>query len=526
MSLWPVFVTIYGLALLGVSLYGLNHAALCVMFWRHRRRQRPLALCGSGIEPTVTIQLPLYNEWYVAERVIRSACEVDYPAQLLEIQVLDDSTDDTLDVTRRLVAEYQARGVSIVHLHRSDRRGFKSGALAHGLARAQGELIAIFDADFIVPRDFLRRVIPHFADPSVGIVQTRWAHLNGTDSELTRAMALALDGHFVVEQSARCWAGWFLNFNGTGGVLRADAIREVGGWQDDTLTEDLDLSYRMQLAGWRAVYRRDVACGSEIPVDIHSLKTQQFRWTKGAQETAHKILPALWRSKHTLGVKCEGTLHLLSSCAYPLITVLALLGPVAVVASATHHVQVIQPIAWLNWLSIFGSLGCYVTATHDLGGAWRSRILRFPMLLVFSIGMSVHNTRAALEAMVGKRSPFERTPKYRTNKNGEQSSRVRYRSRASWSTAAEFLLGACATASVILAVHFRQYGAVPFRDAVRDRVRGGRHVFRATNAECVAQGAGGGRGRIRPAGPGFPLAGDAGGRRGIGRVGHGSLRTR
>jgi cellulose synthase/poly-beta-1,6-N-acetylglucosamine synthase-like glycosyltransferase len=293
MSIWPAIAGIYSLALLGVSVYGLNQAVLCVIFWYHRSRQRavdagPLA----DFAPVVTIQLPLYNELYVAEGVIRSACEVDYPRHLLDIQVLDDSTDATLALTQRLVAEYRARGVSIEYVHRADRSGFKSGALANGLARARGELIAVFDADFVVPRDFLRRIVPQFADPSVGIVQSRWTYSNDTFSEVTRAMALALDSHFVVEQSARYWAGLFLNFSGTGGVLRARAIADAGGWQDDTLTEDFDLSYRMQLAGWRVLFRRDVACESEIPMDIASLKAQQIPMDQGDPTDGAKGAPA------------------------------------------------------------------------------------------------------------------------------------------------------------------------------------------------------------------------------------------
>jgi cellulose synthase/poly-beta-1,6-N-acetylglucosamine synthase-like glycosyltransferase len=463
MSVWPVVMAVYGMALLGLSFYGLNHAALSVIFWYHRRRSRAVAPRGTDTDPVVTIQLPLYNELYVAERVIRSACEIDYPAHLLEIQVLDDSTDETLELSRSLVDEYQARGVSIVHLHRQNRQGFKAGALAQGLARARGEFIAVFDADFVIPRDFLRRVLGHFSDPAVGIVQTRWAYFNDTCSELTRAMSLALDGHFVVEQSARCWAGWFLNFNGTAGVLRVTAIAAAGGWQDDTITEDLDLSYRAQLAGWRAVYVGDVACGSELPADIHSIKTQQFRWTKGAQETARKILPALWRSPQPLSVKCQGTVHLLSGLSFPLLTIVTLLSPFALVAAALHQVHLLQPIAWLNWLAIGGSFSCYYTSARDVGGSWRSRIVRFPLFLMLSIGMSVHNTWAALEGLFGKKSPFERTPKYRAAGRAVRRETGRYQSRASWTVIGEFALAAVAASSAIIALHFGQYGAVPFQ---------------------------------------------------------------
>jgi glycosyltransferase involved in cell wall biosynthesis len=462
-NLWWVIAGTYNLALLGASIYGLNQAILCLIFWYHRRRPvtdaRP-----TDYEPTVTIQLPLYNERYVAEDVIRSACEVEYPKHLLDIQVLDDSTDETLAHTRRLVAEYQARGVSIEHIHREDRRGFKSGALAHGLARARGELIAVFDADFVVPPDFLRRTVPELADPSVGIVQTRWAFRNVGRSELTRAMALALDGLFVVEYSARYWAGWFLHFNGTAGVLRAQAVREAGGWEDDTLTEDLDLSFRMQLAGWRIIYRPDVACESEIPSDIGSLRTQQFRWAKGVQQTAQKILPRLWRSNQPLGVKCEGTVHLLGSLSFPLLVVLTLLGPWMVLVTAAHHqAVVVEPIMWLNSLAVAGSWCCIALGAGELRGDRRSRMLRFPILLVLSIGMSAHCGRATLEAVLGKQSPFERTPKYGMNGRRARQAGTHDRSRVSWSVVTELVLAGVAATSVMLGLALGNYAPIPFQ---------------------------------------------------------------
>jgi cellulose synthase/poly-beta-1,6-N-acetylglucosamine synthase-like glycosyltransferase len=460
MSLWLAVVVVYGLALFGLSLYSLNHAALALVFWR--RCHRPRIDLPVAPDPVVTIQLPLFNELYVAERVIRSACEVDYPRHLLEIQVLDDSTDETLELTRRLVRDAQARGVPIVHLHRDNRKGFKSGALGYGFERARGEFIAVFDADFVIPRDFLRRTLPQFADPKIGIVQTRWAYFNDNLSELTRATALALDGHFVVEQSARCWAGWFLNFNGTAGILRKQAIADAGGWQDDTITEDLDLSYRAQLEGWGVKYLPDVVCPSEIPSDMHSLKAQQFRWTKGAQETARKILPRLWRAPVPTALKWEGTLHLLSGLAYPLLIVLTLLSPLVIVAAGSHHLKIIWPISLYYLLAFSGTFFCYYTAARVLGGPWLQRIARFPLFLALSIGMSVHNGRAALEGLIGKRSPFERTPKYRVTSQGRSSEGGRYRSRASWSVAGEFVLSACSFVAVALAIHLRQFGALPF----------------------------------------------------------------
>ncbi len=460
MSVWLAIVVVYCVALFGLSLYGLNQAALTLMFWARRPRARPpLPPLRDAV---VTIQLPLYNELYVAERVIRSACEIDYPHHLLEIQVLDDSTDETLELTRRLVREYQGVGVPIAHIHRDDRRGFKSGALANGFERSRGEFMAIFDADFIVPSDFLHRTLPQFADPGVGIVQTRWTYFNETFSELTRAARLALDGHFVVEQSARCWSGLYMNFNGTGGVLRRQTITDAGGWQDDTITEDLDLSYRAQLAGWRAVYLPDVVCPSEIPSDIHSLKAQQFRWTKGQQETARKILPRLWRAPVRTGIKVEGTLHLMSSLGYPLLLLLTLLTPFVMVAGVEHGLPILWPISIYSNVGFLGTFLCYGTSAHAVGGAWRRRLARYPFFLAMCIGMSVHNARAAVEGLLGKRSPFERTPKYRSSSQGVVRGGGRYRSRASWSMLFEWVLFGWSIMTFWLAVSLHQYGALPF----------------------------------------------------------------
>jgi cellulose synthase/poly-beta-1,6-N-acetylglucosamine synthase-like glycosyltransferase len=459
MSRWLAVQVAYGVVVFLLSLYSLNHGILAGIFWWLRRRHPDVTPASRDV--TVTVQLPIYNEIYVAERVIRSACAVDYPAHLLEIQVLDDSTDETLELTRRLVREYRAAGVPIVHLHRDDRTGYKAGALANGLAHATGDFVAIFDADFVVPSDFLRRTLPHFGDPDVGIVQTRWSYFNETSSELTRATSLALDGHFVVEQSARCWAGWFLNFNGTAGVLRRQAIVDAGGWQDDTITEDLDLSYRVQLAGWRAMFLPHVACQSEIPDDVHSLKVQQFRWTKGPLETARKNLPHLWRSDRPLVVKWQGTMHLLGAFAYPLLVALTLLTPAMVLAAGRHTMHMIWPISLYFLCASLGTFFCYASAASWLGGPWWRRIARYPLFLAISVGISAHNTVAAIEAIFGKRSPFERTPKYQVTAGATSTSR-RYRSRVSWSLAFDVLLTLCTATALGLAIRLRQYGMLPF----------------------------------------------------------------
>ncbi|HRI31935.1 MAG TPA: glycosyltransferase family 2 protein, partial [Candidatus Kapabacteria bacterium] len=276
--------------------------------------------------PVVTVQLPMYNEVYVVERLVSAVCDIRYPKDKLEIQVLDDSTDETVEVTRRLVEEYAAQGFDIKHIHRIDRTGYKAGALKHGLAMARGEFVAIFDADFVPKPDFLEMTVPHFQNDNVGMVQTRWEHLNEDYSFLTRAQALALDGHFVIEQQVRNKAGFFINFNGTAGIWRKKTIEDAGNWHSDTLAEDLDLSYRAQLKGWKFVFLNDVTSPAELPADINALKTQQFRWTKGAVETAKKLLPAVWKSDMPFKVKMECTVHLTSNIVFPFIIMVAMLN--------------------------------------------------------------------------------------------------------------------------------------------------------------------------------------------------------
>ncbi|HEX9880338.1 MAG TPA: cellulose synthase family protein, partial [Candidatus Binatia bacterium] len=295
---------LYVLCLAGLFLYGTNCYLMLFLFSRHRLdglREYRAALRRFRRSPwvkeppTVTVQLPIYNERYVIQRLLEAVCSLDYPRDRLEIQVLDDSTDDTADIVRRLVAHYQKQGLSVVHIRRGTRQGFKAGALKEGLERARGEFIAIFDADFVPSPDFLRKTIPYFCDPRAGMVQARWGHTNADYSLLTRAQSVGIDGHFSIEQGARAWSGLFLNFNGTAGVWRSQAIRDAGGWQADTLTEDMDLSYRAQLAGWRLKYVMHVSCPAELPVQVGAFKSQQFRWAKGSMQTARKILPALLR---------------------------------------------------------------------------------------------------------------------------------------------------------------------------------------------------------------------------------------
>jgi cellulose synthase/poly-beta-1,6-N-acetylglucosamine synthase-like glycosyltransferase len=339
---------------------------------------------------------------------------MEYPKDKLEIQLLDDSTDETVEVSRRLVAEWASRGFDIKHIHRIDRSGFKAGALKSGLEKAKGEFVAIFDADFVPKKDFLMKTIPHFHNDGVGMVQTRWEHLNEDYSYLTRAQALALDGHFVIEQQVRNKAGFFINFNGTAGIWRKSCIEDAGNWHADTLAEDLDLSYRAQLRGWKFVFLNDVTSPAELPADINGLKTQQFRWTKGAVETAKKLLPLVWKSKIPLKIKLECTVHLTSNIVFPFILLTAFLNvPLVVIKNTVEGYDSIFTMMGIFVLASISTFMFYMYAQRAIHLDWRRRLMLFPVFMAGSMGFAVNNTKAVFEALTGKKSAFLRTPKYK-----------------------------------------------------------------------------------------------------------------
>ncbi len=415
--------------------------------------------------PVVTVQLPLYNERYVVERLIRAVCELDYPADRLEIQVLDDSTDDTTDKARRLVAQMRAQGHDIVLIHRDDRTGYKAGALEAGLERARGEFVAVFDADFVPRPSFLRETIDHFTDPGVGMVQARWEHINRDFSLLTRAQAILLDGHFVLEHTARNRSGRFFNFNGTAGIWRVDAISDAGGWQHDTLTEDLDLSYRAQLNGWQFVFLRDVTAPSEIPVEMNAFRSQQHRWAKGSIQTAMKLLPRILKSDLPFEIKYEAFHHLTSNFAYLLMVLLALLMPLATI------IRIHQ--GWYE--ALFLDLPIFIGATfsvcyfywvsqREIGrNAWE--ILRLiPAVLGLGIGVSVNNAKAVIEALIGHQSPFVRTPKYAIQAVGESWNTKLYIKKSVVLPMIEFALGAWFTYGIVFVIvsEHHSFFSVPF----------------------------------------------------------------
>lgn len=467
-------LAIYFIALIILMVFG-AHGFVMVYYYRKHRGLKGLRLKPLARHPRVTVQLPVYNELYVVERLIRAACRIDYPRECLEIQVLDDSTDETAAITRRLVEEYRAQGFDIHWRHRTRRQGFKAGALQEGLEAATGEFIAIFDADFVPPRDFLTRTLPCFDHPRTGMVQTRWGHLNADYSLLTRLQAIGLDGHFVVEQAARNGAGFFINFNGTAGIWRKTCILDAGGWSDDTLTEDLDLSYRAQMRGWQFKFLHDPVCPSELPSEIGALRSQQFRWTKGAIETAKKILPRLWRERLPWRVKLQGVVHLTNNLVFPFIFLVGLLHPALVYiknAGAAEHAFYFA-VSTAFMAAFWGSFLMYLTSQKELYPDWRRRIMYFPLFMAGSMGLAFSNTRAIIQGLCNRRSEFMRTPKYRIESRRDHFRGKKYfeaQQRAcgrgfKWSHAGlgELGLALYSFGGILLSCYYAELAAIPFQ---------------------------------------------------------------
>jgi cellulose synthase/poly-beta-1,6-N-acetylglucosamine synthase-like glycosyltransferase len=450
-----------------LAFFGIHRFVLAMLYLR-TRRCRPERPADPVEWPVVTVQLPLYNEMYVAERLIGAVCGLDYPREKLEIQVLDDSTDETCEIVARAVAEARARGIDIQHLHRRDRAGFKAGALAAGLQKARGELIAVFDADFVPRPDFLRNSVPWFADPSLGLVQGRWAHINRSYSLLTRVEAILLDGHFMIEHSARNRTGCFFNFNGTAGVWRREAIEASGGWEHDTLTEDLDLSYRAQLEGWRFLYLPDLAVPSELPVDINGFKSQQHRWAKGSVQTGRKLLGRVLRSPLPGRVKLEAFVHLTNNLSYPLMVLLALLIFPAMVLRKGTQLSTLLLVDLPLFLGatvsvlIFYLLSQIALARIDADTSWRRQIRYLPALMGVGIGLSVNNARAVLSGMLHRGGTFHRTPKYRIESRGQDWLGKRYRAVLSPSVALELVLALYFIGCTVYAAVQGMYMSIPF----------------------------------------------------------------
>jgi len=436
-----------------------------IYYYLKHRHQRDDFSAQLESFPVVTLQLPIYNEMYVIERLIKTVCEIDYPIDKLEIQVLDDSTDETVEIVANIVKEYQLRGFDIQHIHRTDRSGYKAGALKEGLKVAKGEFVGIFDADFIPRKNFLKIVLPFFKDPKIGMVQTRWEHLNRAYSLVTQIQALALDGHFVLEQQVRNKAGYFINFNGTSGVWRKECIFDAGNWEADTLTEDLDLSYRAQLKGWKFRYLTDFTTPSEVPSEINSLKSQQFRWTKGAIETARKMLFRVWAAKLPLKTKIMCTFHLTNNIVFPFILVACLLNMPIVLIKNTGLYDTYFIFMSVFVLAFIASFLFYLYSQKDVYEDWRSRILLFPVFMAGSMGFAINNTKAVFEALINKKSEFVRTPKYgiEGDKDKWQDKKYVHKKVVKFSVVLELIIALYSLACVVVSAVTLQISAIPFQ---------------------------------------------------------------
>jgi cellulose synthase/poly-beta-1,6-N-acetylglucosamine synthase-like glycosyltransferase len=453
----------YLLALVALSLYGLNaYIMLALHCWNRRRRRQTETPKPPAVYPMVTVQLPLYNERYVARRILAAIGALNYPADRLEIQLLDDSIDDTTDILLEVAQELRDRGLTVTHLRREKRTGFKAGALAAGLAEARGEFVAIFDADFVPPPDFLRKTIPHFIDPQVAVVQARWGHFNRDFSFLTIAQSFGIDAHFGVEQSARSWGNLFLNFNGTAGVWRRAAIDDAGGWASDTLTEDLDLSYRAQLRGWRIVYLPDLTCPAELPPLITGFKSQQRRWAKGSMQTALKLLPAVLRAPLSAWVKYQAFMHLTYYMVHPLMLTVTLLS---ISGLELQDQDLSTPLSGGVGLAcslvMLGPISLLVYAQHVLyPQCWR-RIWQLPSLMLIGIGVALSTSLAVLGAFWGKKQDFIRTPKFGIGSEGGTWWGKAYVDRRPWDGVLEIGLGSYSAWALWAAWQDEQYGILP-----------------------------------------------------------------
>jgi len=454
----------YFVVLIILAAYGGHRYWLVYLYYKNRGKKTTEPAARFEDLPRVTVQLPIFNEQYVVERLLDAVTKLDYPREKLDIQLLDDSTDETVEVARALVERYAALGHPVHYLHRDNRQGYKAGALEEGLKTAKGEFVAIFDADFVPPPDFLLKCIHHFTDPKIGMVQTRWTHINRNYSFLTEVEAILLDGHFVLEHSGRARSGVFFNFNGTAGMWRRAAIDEAGGWQHDTLTEDTDLSYRAQLKGWKFLYLQDVECPAELPVEMTAFKTQQARWAKGLIQVSKKILPKVFASDASRHVKVEAWYHLTANLSYPLMIVLSvLLMPAMIIRFYQGWFQMLYIDLPLFMASTFSISSFYLVSQKELfPKSWPRALLYLPFLMALGIGLTITNTRAVLEAIVGKQTAFARTPKYRVESKKDKVGATKYRKRLGWVPWIEMLIGTYFALAIYYAIDNENYFTVPF----------------------------------------------------------------
>ena len=461
---WTVLIVYFSILTI-LAIYGVYRVKQVTDFWRYRKfPPSPKGAFAESKLPHITVQLPLFNEMYVVERLVKAVTEIDYPRDRLEIQVLDDSTDETASIARATVATYAAQGFDIHYVHRDDRTGFKAGALENGMKTAKGNLIAIFDADFVPKPDFLRKLIDYFTDPIVGCAQMRWAHINGSYNLLTRLQTIMLDGHFVIEQTTRNRSGNFFNFNGTAGIWRREAIEMSGGWQHDTLTEDTDLSFRAQLMGWRFVYLLDEEAPAEIPVDINAFKAQQRRWAKGVLQVWFKLYRRIWYAAVPLRVKLEMFFRLTGNISYPLMIVASFMQfPLLLVRYNQGMYQLMLLDVPLLFFSTVSVVLFYGSAVWYLDKQRGSRLLHLPLVMGLGIGLAFSNARAVIEALAGVKSDFVRTPKYRVEKTHDESwKHKKYKRKHGWLPLLELSFAIYFVLAIRYAVHMHMWGPIAF----------------------------------------------------------------
>src|SRR5438067_500879 len=457
-----LFLATYFLVLLILSIYGSHRYVMAYLFYKYKGNL-PTPKARFESLPRITIQLPIFNELYVVERLIDAVARIEYPRDRLEIQVLDDSTDETQGIARATVARLRREGLDIKYIHRDNREGYKAGALQQGLRVARGDLVAVFDADFVPAKDFLVRSVDYFTDARIGMVQVRWEHLNRDYSHLTQAQAIFLDGHFVIEPTARNRSGRFFNFNGTAGVWRRSTIEDAGGWQHDTLTEDLDLSYRAQLRGWQFVYLPDVVSPAEVPVEMNAFKSQQHRWAKGSVQTARKLLPRILRSDLPREVKVEAFFHLTANFTYPLMILLTVLMPVSMVIRFKHGwYEVLMLDLPFFWTATMSVVMFYIASQREIGMPLWHRVKYLPFIMALGIGMCVNQSKAVIEALVGYETGFTRTPK--TGMKGRDRSwmKSKYRMLLTAQPLLELALGAYLTSAIWFALDKGVWFSLPF----------------------------------------------------------------
>jgi len=448
-----------------LAVYGAYRIKQVIDFWRYRNFvPEPAGQFAEEELPLITVQLPLFNELYVVDRLLKAVTAFDYPREKLEIQVLDDSTDETVKVAEAVVAKYAEQGFDIHYIHRTDRTGFKAGALENGNRTAKGELLAIFDADFVPKPDCLRKLVHFFTDPLVGCAQMRWAHINGNYNLLTRLQTIMLDGHFVVEQTTRNRTGGFFNFNGTAGIWRRQAIEMSGGWQHDTLTEDTDLSFRAQLMGWRFIYLLDEEAPAEIPVEINAFKAQQRRWAKGVMQVGLKLYPRIWRAPLPLRVKLEMFFRLTGNISYPLMIVASFLQfPLLLVRynQPFYHLMIFDlPLLFFSSISV---VLFYGTAVWYLDDRRTPRLLHLPLVMALGIGLAFSNARAVLEALLGVKTDFVRTPKYRVEDTADATwKRKKYRRKRGLLPLLELSFAIYFLLAILYSVRLHMWGTIPF----------------------------------------------------------------